>query len=723
MRNLLLSASFLSALCASAQVPSATTQAAPTKEGSGAAGSPFVALSEVQVRDTNRVNTTTGSHRTVAAADVLSSAGTFGDFEKYLATLPGVVSNSDESNDALVRGGNPFENLYLVDGFEVPDINHITGMGTTGGFTSMIDTASIDKVDLLSGGYSAAYSERLSSVISVTTLGQAPVPTAPKEGEAGYVGVGGHTILNFGPGSQMLISAHRSILNLFTNDVGLNGVPIYTNGLVSGQFVVSPNDTLSILSLAGADSIKITPNNDDFQETNTIQTQYSGWRITNGLRWTHAFGMTATGALTLSDSENSEGIEQQNQALLQAQRFSLIATNNPTTPVYSEHTHDGMSIAQFHILSNLGSFWSFDAGSQIRIDRINYDVAQPVGEQSPYSASTAYLDNGAFAPNFAAVQNGTWAELTVRLSHSLIATTGGRLQYFATGGQHITITPRARVSYQMGEHHSIYAAFGEYAQQPSFIYIESYAQNKSLLPIFNQQIVLGTDIYKGDTTRVTLEAYRKHYWNYPVSTEYPEISLANLVDTLGQQYVWLPLISKGYGQDYGVELSAEGHLGKSLYLQGSAAYARAFYTGLDHIYRPGNYDFPVVLNSMLIWRPGHRYEASARYEYTTGRPYTPFLMSASLAQDRGIYNMQQVNTVRSPAYSRLDFQFARTFHPGKTAIYTFAGLENGLDRNNFLANAWTPHCANSQPCINQYGAYVAVSQIGLYPNFGARVYF
>jgi hypothetical protein len=58
----------------------------------------------------------------VTQSEVLAAAGTWGDFSRFLQLLPGVVWNTDVSNDVLVRGGNPSENLYVVDGIEVPNI-------------------------------------------------------------------------------------------------------------------------------------------------------------------------------------------------------------------------------------------------------------------------------------------------------------------------------------------------------------------------------------------------------------------------------------------------------------------------------------------------------------------------------------------------------------------------------------------------------------------------
>jgi len=230
-------------------------------------------------------------------------------------------------------------------------------------------------------------------------------------------------------------------------------------------------------------------------------------------------------------------------------------------------------------------------------------------------------------------------------------------------------------------------------------------------------------LWKSEHFHLRLEAYRKHYWSYPVASEYPQLSLANIVDTLGHQYVWLPLVSQGRGHNYGAELSSEVRLGRSLFTQANVSWSRAFYSGTDKVYRPGNFDYPVVFNVSAIWRSPHRYEVSTRYEFTTGRPYTPYLLKPSIAQDRGIYDLSKVNAIRGPIYSRLDFQVTRVFHINQTEIRAFGGVENALDRQNFLANEWLPRCAKYPSCIATHGAYIAVPQISLYPNFGIRVSF
>jgi hypothetical protein len=84
----------------------------------------------------------------VSAETIENTAGTFGDPSRYFQVLPGVVSDNDQRNDMLVRGGSPTENLFVIDGIVIPSINHLALSDTTGGFVSMIDNNAIECMTL-----------------------------------------------------------------------------------------------------------------------------------------------------------------------------------------------------------------------------------------------------------------------------------------------------------------------------------------------------------------------------------------------------------------------------------------------------------------------------------------------------------------------------------------------------------------------------------------------
>ena len=661
--------------------------------------------------------------------DILSSAGTYGDFSRYLQLFPGVVFNNDESDDLIVRGGNPIENLYMVDGIEVPNINHLSTEGTTGGLVSMIDTGSIQGVDLRTGGYDSSYPERLSSIVSINTK-QLGNGQRREQVEVGTVGAGGLVEIPLPGRGGILASGHRSLLNLFTNDIGLNGVPIYENGLATATLNPSESDKLTFLSLSGDDSIAIQPCAADWLETNTINTQYAGWRTTNGLRWQHLYSRDSFGIVTLSDSEQHQNIHQQDQFLgAQAMMEKWNTCDVPATDftpqtVYQELTNDGQTSVHYDFFSQFGSRINLKTGAVGTLHRFNYNVAQPAGEQSPLSLNPARSDATSFAPHLSSGETGFYAEGTLQLTNRLTANFGGRAQTFALDGSS-SITPRAGINYQISEHTGLYGAFGNYAQLPPAIYLLSYQQNRDLKPIRARHYIVGANLWESPALHAKIEAYKKEYRDYPVSTEYPSLSLANMVDNLGQQFIWLPFISSGLGHSEGIELSADSHMAGHLFTQFNVAYARSEYAGLDGIFRPGNFDYPFVGNTAMTYRSGKRYEASARYEYSTGRPYTPFLLSDSITQDRPIYDTSKINAVRGPVYSRLDFQVERSFFFSDRRLAIYGGFENAFNRQNLLAYEFMPRCVSVRSCM-QYSdgdPVTAIYQIPLFPNFGVRYWF
>lgn len=83
------------------------------------------------------------------------------DLIKALQLLPGVQSGSEGSTGMYVRGGGPDENLFLLDGIPVYNVNHMAG------FFSVFNPDAIKTVTLYKGSFPARFGGRLSSVIDV----------------------------------------------------------------------------------------------------------------------------------------------------------------------------------------------------------------------------------------------------------------------------------------------------------------------------------------------------------------------------------------------------------------------------------------------------------------------------------------------------------------------------------------------------------------------------
>lgn len=627
----------------------------------------------------------------ITRSQVLSAAGTWGDFTRYLQLVPGVVWNTDMSNDVLVRGGDPSENLYVVDGIEVPNINAIALEGTTGGFTSMIDTTAIQSVDLQAGSYDSRFDSRLSSLVSIRTRRGGTRRSG--EMDLGISGGGGllqYPLSRGGGRGSLLLSAHRSVLNLVTNDIGMNGVPIYTNGLAQMTLTPGDRDTINLLSLDGADTFDVTPDPCDGGATLNLQTQYGGDRSTEGLVWKHVLGPTAFSSLTASYSFQGQNIGQQLQSTHFYGKRGCKDLPISTSPLYQENTRDRIGTLAYSF-QKAWRTWLVSVGASGRTATLNYAVAQPVGQQSPFNPDPTWTDADSFRRDFTTGQIAGYAQATATLYSRWTFIAGAREESFAINASH-AFEPRVSLAFRVNQHQGLNVAWSRSAQLPPYMDLLSYPANSALPLIRVDQLSAGGDLWRGHWLTASIETYTKHYSHEPVSTEYSSLMLANMVDTFGQQFVWLPLAATGFGRSSGVELQMDTHAGGRLRFMGSASYSRTRYAAADGVLRPGNFDFPLVGNGLLSLRVLKGFALSLRDTYATGRPYTPFNIKLSEAQSRGIYDLGRINSLRGPAYNRVDADLNRDFHLGRGILNVHGGVENALNRSNFLGFAWMDNC-------------------------------
>lgn len=86
------------------------------------------------------------------------------DLMRILQTLPGILTLSEFSSGLYIRGGTPDQNLILLDGTEVYNVNHLFGIFST------FDVDAVKQVDLIKGGFPAQYGGRMSSVLDITNM-------------------------------------------------------------------------------------------------------------------------------------------------------------------------------------------------------------------------------------------------------------------------------------------------------------------------------------------------------------------------------------------------------------------------------------------------------------------------------------------------------------------------------------------------------------------------
>ncbi|MGQ9642993.1 MAG: carboxypeptidase-like regulatory domain-containing protein, partial [Ignavibacterium sp.] len=107
------------------------------------------------------------STNSLSAEEIRRAPGAVEDLNRMVQSLPGVTTATDSRNDLIVRGGSPVENFILVEGIEVPNINHFGTQGASGGPIGMINVDFLNDVTFSAGGFPAKYGDKLSSIMDV----------------------------------------------------------------------------------------------------------------------------------------------------------------------------------------------------------------------------------------------------------------------------------------------------------------------------------------------------------------------------------------------------------------------------------------------------------------------------------------------------------------------------------------------------------------------------
>ena len=625
--------------------------------------------------------------------EIAKTAGTLEDVSRYVSTLPGVVTGSaDFRNDIIVRGGSPLENLFVVDNIEIPNINSFANLASAGGTVSLLDVQLIEDVTFLTGGYPAPYINRLSSVMQV----------AQREGSRdrfraratlAYAGAGGVVEGPWARGKgSWIVSARRSFLDLFTDDIGFGGVPVFYSFTGKAVRDFGNFDRIWVTSITGIDSIRLglTENTEPDESLGAFDIRYAGRRNATGFNWQRILGTRGVGLLGLTHSSATvdstvKDLVRSGPIPSELSAGQAIAAGAVT--FRQDSTEDETTI-KYDLTIHAGRAGEYRVGGAQKFFVNDYVTLSPLGYDGPF-AVVPDLNPIDLRERFTATQGSAYFQGTHKFGRRMRFTVGGRFDRYAQFGvSNVRMSPRAGVSVAIAENLSWNASWGIYHQLPVYLFLAAFPENRSLIPARSDHWISGLSWTPKRNLRVTLEAYSKRYKDYSVATQFPALSLANVGDTFDVRDILYPMTSAGRGRVHGVELFAEKKFSEKWFGQLNAAYSRARHAGLDGKLRPGAFDRPFAFNAVGGRRIGQKWEVAFRTAYLTGRPYTPFDIELSESQRRGVFDLDRVNTMRYIPFFTLDLRLDRTFLVRDREVVVYAGLQNVTGRRNQTTLLW-----------------------------------
>ncbi|MGD2136003.1 MAG: TonB-dependent receptor, partial [Gemmatimonadales bacterium] len=481
------------------------------------------------------------STRTLGAEGIRRAPGVQEDVVRAVALLPGVAVTGAGRNDLIVRGGAPFENLFVVDGIEVPNINHFGSQGSTGGPLSLINIEFVQEADFSAGGFGARYGDRTASLTNIV-LREGSDERLSGELNLSATGFGAIAEGPLGRGSTFLFSARRSYLDLLFKAAGFSFVPAYWDFQLKTTHRLDPANTVSLLAIGALDDVTFFADDADDRFDNSRVLSPEQRQYFAGLRWLH---FLPRGVVTTTLGRTYT-------------RFRSVQLDSLVPPgeVFRGFSDEGETSLRLDLRIDPARRLELNAGWVGRLaSDLAYDVAlagevriDSVGQPAPLAVDTS----------FTAFRQAVYGEVAYRPTAALRLSLGARLDHYAFLNGVVRAAPRLGFRLAFGAASAVTASVGRYHQAPSYVWLVGAAGNgERLVPIEADQIVLGYERELRVDTKLQVELYAKRYRSYPARLFRPQAVLApsGFEDaTTDVPFGLEPLASRATGRAYGVEL-------------------------------------------------------------------------------------------------------------------------------------------------------------------------
>jgi outer membrane receptor for ferrienterochelin and colicin len=616
----------------------------------------------------------------LTSEDIKANPGGNFDISKVIQSLPGVgggAAGGTFRNDIIIRGGAPSENVFYLDGIEVPIINHFSTQGSGGGPQGILNVSFIQDVKLSTSAFDARYDNALSSVFQFRQKNGNPNKL---QGNFRMSGTEVAATLD-GPISKrttFLASVRRSYLELLFQALDLPIRPNYWDYQFKTSTKLNDKTTLTTIGLAAIDDFKLvapkeaTPEKLFAINSNPLINQ-----------WNYTFGVALKkliqdGYWNLSISRNTLDN--------QADRYEDNEKPSDATRTYQIRSNETENKLRFDVTKNIRNYsLSYGLVAQyVQFDNAFYQLFRPALKDSVGNIiQNAIKFNTKTGVNF--LRYGGFVQLGTRLFEDRLAiSTGLRADAnsFSASSQNPLdqLSPRISLSYALSNTWNFSASLGRYYRLPSYTQL-AYTNNGFTNPgkyIQSNHYVAGFEFLPSSTTRFTFEGFYKGYKNYPVSM-LDKISLANKgieFGAIGNE----PIQQNGKGRAYGFEFFAQQKLTEKFFGVLSYTLYWSEFTGLDKQFQPASWDNRHLISATGGYKLPKNWELGIKFRYQGAAPYTPYNLEQSrlnyLSLGTGVFDYDKVNTLRLKAFHSGDIRLDKKWNYKKTTFDFYIDIQN-----------------------------------------------
>ena len=602
---------------------------------------------------------------TLTSADLRPLPQIGEDLYRTINRLPGLSAN-DFSAKFLVRGAPNSEVLSRFDGVDLIEPFHLKDYD---GALSIVDVETVGSIDLLTGGFTAPYGDRLAGVFQIETQATASAPLRTTLGLS-ITSMRATNQGQFADGKGSWLAAVRRGYIDLALELGGNEVkdsPTYYDISAKVQYRLNPNHTLSLHVLHAGDELKRSNNGRDPDLRSSYASSYL-WG-----RWLGQWGEQVSSEAVLSVSElkwHRDGTGRYDEipddayhplSLQDERTFRVLGLRNDWTVNLAENA---LIQSGFEIKTGAARY-DYD------LSRVRYTITGGTLGTETLARSIHCRPDGE--------QGGAYIAPRLRLGERFVVEAGLRFDRNSWAGDS-GWSPRFNAVYQAGRS-ALRASWGVYRQAHPLYGLSVGDGESSFLPSEKaEQCVLGLSHVLASGVELRLEGYerstthRRPYW----------VNLTEPFNFFPETLYDRTRLAPSRGRARGVEILANRRKGGRFGWAASYTYA----VNEDRIngrWMPRFWDQRHTFYADLTYAPNRHWQLSAAWQIHTGWPYTEqnFYLQ-NIANGAPVQNWYygQTNALRTPRYHRLDLRVTRTYRFQKGTLRAFLDIWNAYDRKN-----------------------------------------
>jgi hypothetical protein len=621
------------------------------------------------------------SLRRIEISEIEKSPGSNRDISKVIQSFPGVGSGVAYRNDIIVRGGGPAENRFYLDGIEIPNLNHFSTQGASGGPVGIINVDFIRGVDFYSGAFPANRGNALSSVLEFRQIDG----NADKLKFKGAIGASDLAVTLDGPLSRnttFIASARRSYLQFLFSLLKLPFLPTYNDAQFKVRSRINEKNDLTIIGLGALDQSTL-----NLKANETAGQRYILGYLPVNNQWNYTFGAVYKhyrehGYMSVILSRNylsNESYKYRDNEESLGKSYDYLSTEGENHLRFEHNGHIPGSIKYGYGAGISYAEYENKTRSEIYLN----DSLQ----ERRYNSSLSMLNYGIFGQASQSFVND-------RLTLSVGVRADGSNFNSTMSNPFRQLSPRVSASWMLSEKWFLNANTGIYYQRPPYTMLGfrnsagSLVNHDDIRYMRADHLVGGVEFRSGDDSQITLEGFFKNYRHYPFSVD-DSISLASKGGDYGV-YGAEAVRSEARGEAYGFEW-----LGRFRNLAGFNTIVSYTFV-VSRAINPENaagdqstvatsWDNRHLLNLTATRKFKHNWSAGFKWRFVGGSPYTPYdvdkssIRAAWDARGMAYPDYALFNSRRTKSFHQLDLRIDKQYFFPKWSLNFYLDIQNAYN--------------------------------------------